>query len=403
VTGPVLQVGPDGTALSADGQVLPVGGPYPVAGGPDVLVGELWVLAGQSNMEGLGLLSGTEAPHPLIRVYGSDETWSRAQEPLHDLPASPRAVHARLMAEAGHVPPAPGKRLQGAGLGLAFARRRTKETGLPIGLISCAHGGTSMSQWSAEGPDDLQDSLYGAMLDRVRACGSKVAGVLWYQGESDVGAEDWPRYDERMTAWLAALRADLARPELPLLMVQLGRVIGADDPNVVLGWNEIRERQRHWAASQPGVEIVAAIDLELDDFIHIDTAGLRTLGFRLAQAQQGHAGLQPAGAVMASSPLGTPSLHLTVAGVAGQLRSSGPPTGFSLRDAQGDVLPLIYKVELRGDAVLLHLTGPLPVSDARLWYGWGLNPVCNVVDQAGQALLAFTLSLDQPQAPPAFY
>ena len=351
------------------------------------LLGDVWVLAGQSNMEGVGLLQDTEPPHPDVHSFGSREIWGQAQEPLHDLAASPRPVHARLMAEAGWKGPVPKERMQGAGLGLSFARLLTGNTDVPIGLIPCAHGGTSMQQWTPQNSDP-QHSLYGAMLDRIRLCGGKVAGVVWYQGESDTGSDDWPLYEQRMTGLLSALRRDLAQPELPFLMVQLGRFVASPLPDVTRGWDEIRQRQRRWASQQAQVEIVAALDLGLDDAVHIDTAGLRRLGRRLARAAAGRAGLQPAALHHALNPVGGPSLHLKVSGVTGELRSEGRPLGFELRSEDGQTLPIIFKVELHGDEVRLYLSEALPEGTV-LGYGLGLDPAVNIVDHADNALLAF--------------
>lgn len=137
------------------------------------------------------------------------------------------------------------------------------------------------------------------------------------------------------------------------------------------------------------MEIVAALDLGLDDAIHIDTSGLRRLGRRLAHAAAGRGGLQPAGLHHTLSPVGGPSLRLKISGVTGELCSAGRPQGFELRGADGQVLPIIFKVELHGDEVRLHLTEALPTS-AALGYGLGLDPVVNIVDQADNALLAFS-------------
>ena len=82
---------------------IPCGGPYTVTlacGGEhvtvgDVLVGELWILAGQSNMEGSGLITGTRTnENPLIRAYYMDDTWGMATEPICSwrLPLRPRTV-----------------------------------------------------------------------------------------------------------------------------------------------------------------------------------------------------------------------------------------------------------------------------------------------------------------------
>ena len=76
---------------------IPVGGPYRVElevrdadghaltawSADHVLVGDIWILAGQSNMEGRGDLADAETPSPLVCCYGLNERWSIAEEPLH--------------------------------------------------------------------------------------------------------------------------------------------------------------------------------------------------------------------------------------------------------------------------------------------------------------------------------
>ena len=53
---------------------------------------------------------------------------------------------------------------------------------VPQGVICCAHGGTSMDQWSPEGRDlGGDESLYGAMYRRFVHNGSRVKGMFWYQ------------------------------------------------------------------------------------------------------------------------------------------------------------------------------------------------------------------------------
>ena len=93
----VLQRDADGKARvtldSGETLDLPVGGPYEVGGAKNVLVGDLWILAGQSNMEGVGDLVDVETPHPLVHSFQSRERWAPAEEPLHWLGESPRPVH----------------------------------------------------------------------------------------------------------------------------------------------------------------------------------------------------------------------------------------------------------------------------------------------------------------------
>jgi len=388
----VLQCGLDGSApvvLDTGEQVtLPTGGPYEVGGAEDVLVGELWVLAGQSNMEGVGDLVDVETPHERVRSYQSREQGAVAEEPLHWLGESPRLVHHIInggSAVPDEISPRDGGRTKGAGLGLTFAKERLARTHMPIGLIPAAHGGTSMTQWNPALKDQGGASLYGATLERVRANGGKVAGILWYQGESDCEAEALVLYSQRMTALVQSFRDDLGQPDLPFCFVQIGGVVSDPDPDGIDGWNGIREAQRVWAAAQAHVLMVSAIDLGLDDAIHISTPDLKRLGRRMADATDGVSAPALHGAAVENDGL---SVRIGFDHVRGGLVSLGRPAGFSLRLGSGREMVRIYKTTLQGDSVVLHLAETLP-RGADLWYGWGLNPYCNITDREDGAVPAF--------------
>lgn len=361
----------------------------------EVLVGDLWILAGQSNMEGYGRFPAEEAPSEWVRVFGSDERWTMAEEPLHQLDLSPRPVHREIWRAHGETRPPADQRLQGTGLGLAFGKALAGQLGVPIGLIPCAQGGTTLEEWDPAGRNDPHASLYGALLSRVQACGGRVAGLLWYQGESEALNGSWSTYEQRTEALFAALRADLQVPELPIVMAQLGRFVADEQAGLVDDWNSVRDAQRRLAARIPGVRLVAAVDLDLDDPIHISTSGLKRLGVRLAEAALGQSApvleelqwIRGPGAGLAD-PTGS-ELRLTFSQVQGSLLAPGRALGFTLRDRSGTELHRIYHVTLRGRSVTLHLTAdPLP-GETTLWYGWGLNPACTIVDERDQGLPTF--------------
>lgn len=388
----VLQRGLDGMAHvrldSGEVLALPAGGPYEVGGAKNVLVGDLWILAGQSNMEGVGDLVDVEPPHPLVRSFQSREQWAPAEEPLHWLNESPRPIHHVIwglpMPET--IAPRDPARAKGAGLGLTFAKAIVEQTGVPLGLIPAAHGGTSMQQWDPARKGQGGHSLYGATLERVRAVGGQVAGILWYQGESDANPADAALYKARMTTLVQSFRADLGQPDLPFYSVQLGGFVTDPDPGLVSGWNHVRESQRTWQETLPNVGMVSAIDCGLDDGIHIDTPGLKSLGKRLAAVASG----QPAPALhsVTFEPEGG-WLRVSFNHVQGGLQAAGRPAGFTLRDAGENELPLIYKVTLDGPDALLRLTDAARLPGASLWYGWGLAPYCNLTDSTGAAVPAF--------------
>lgn len=389
----VLQRDADGKARltldSGETVELATGGPYEVGGVVNVFVGDLWVLAGQSNMEGVGDLIDVETPHPLVHSFQSREEWAPAEEPLHWLGESPRPIHHTLWGLTMPETPAPRdtSRLKGSGLGLTFAKMLADATGVPIGLIPSAHGGTSMQQWEPSRKSMDGDSLYGATLLRVEANGGKVAGILWYQGESDANPADALVYGQRMTALVQAFRTDLGQPNLPFFLVQLGGFVTPADQGLVDGWNSVRESQRKLASDlPPPTAVVSAIDCGLDDLIHIDTDGLKTLGRRLAAVALGH----PAPALKAVS-YDAPRYQIRVNfdGIQGTLAASGRPAGFSLRDPNGAEVQLIYKIVLDGSDAVLNLNeDPSPLG-LHLWYGYGLNPYCNITDTSGASIPAF--------------
>ena len=388
----VLQRDPDGLARvsldSGETLELKTGGPYEIGGAANVFAGDLWVLAGQSNMEGVGDLVDVETPHPLVHSFGSREQWAAAEEPLHWLGESPRPIHHAIWGLPMPETPAPrdNSRTKGAGLGLTFAKTLADATGVPIGLIPSAHGGTSMQQWEPSRKHLGGGSLYGATLARVAANGGKVAGILWYQGESDANPADAPLYESRMTELIRSFRADFGRPDLPFYFVQLGGFVTPADPGLVASWSAVRESQRRLADSVPNVGMVSAVDCGLDDGIHIDTPGLKMLGRRLAAVALG----TPAPALkLVSYDPAAHQIRVSFDNIQGRLTALGRPAGFSLRDASGSEIPLIYKTLLDGAGAVLKLNeDPSPIG-LHLWYGYGLYPYCNLTDTSGASIPAF--------------
>jgi sialate O-acetylesterase len=290
-------------------------------------------------------------------------------------------------------------RTKGAGLGLPFAKAMVEATGVPIGLLACAHGGTSMQQWNPELKGLGGGSLYGSMLGRVKRAGGKVRGVLWYQGESDANPNDVPLFRERFKALVANVREDFGDPNLPFYTVQIGRFVFLPAPGEEwtdpASWNGIQEQQRRLAAEIPYSGIAPAVDLELDDLIHIGTQGLKRLGRRLARIAlhglRGESG-PPPGPRLSSVTVEGGRLRVRFDGVAA---AGFPPsvrvTGFSLHDENGKPVPYIYKAMVdpaQPTDVLLWLIGPVG-QNWSLQYGYGFDPACILTDADDMAVPVF--------------
>jgi sialate O-acetylesterase len=393
---------------------VPTGGPYRIelraagsgeaaAAVQNVLVGDLWVLAGQSNMEGVGDLVNTPLPSELVHNFDMSDRWMIAEDPLHTLVSAVDRVHWRarnaqnqpVRLQGEELRKAIAARKKGAGLGLPFAIEMVKRTGIPVGLLSCAHGGTSMAQWDPALKEKGGESLYGSMLRRVRAAGGKVTGVLWYQGESDANAKAAPVFQEKFEQLVKAIRDDFGIPSLPFYYVQIGRHVSAA---AFVEWNQVQDMQRLAEKTIPRSGMVAAVDLSLDDGIHVGTPDQVRLGRRLANLachdlfpdKAGCAAYQRGPRPVSASFAGG-EIRVRYEQVNGKLRADGRIAGFSIHGADGAAVPMIYKARIApedGSTVVLSIGGKLPAG-AVLRYGSGRDPYCNLRDWEDMAAPVF--------------
>jgi hypothetical protein len=355
----------------------------------DVMVGDVWLCAGQSNMQGCGHIKWAEKPMTSVRAFYMDDRWGVAKDPIHNLWDCIDQIHIDFR---GGRPPV--DTLTGVGPAVAFGHEMALRTGVPQGLIACSHGGTSMADWSPSLKELGGKSFYGATHRRLSKNGGRAAGVIWYQGECDASSSKTAAsYSESMKFLVEALRRDACAPRLPFCLVQLGRVAnGTIDP---LCWKSIQEQQRLLPHSIAKLAVVSAIDLELEDAIHIAGEHSRRLGRRLAAAMQylqsqnrGGSGSIDLRSVNAEyDPVHrrtTIAVHFDH--VTGALRADGRPAGFSIADSSG-VLSYLFSTRLEGSKVILQSHAPLEaLSGLFLYYGYGNDPYCNIRDEADRAL-----------------
>ncbi len=341
-----------------------------------------------------GKASGKNKPHPLVRAFSQRREWRLASDPLHVHVESPDRCHNYGNQVSSHLAEAWRLRASvGAGVGVPFGREMLKRSGVPQGLICVARGGSSMALWD---PTDTSQ-LYASMLASLRATGQPVAGVLWYQGEADTFAEQAAVYTEKMKKLVLAVRRDLKQPRLPWIMVQLARVFREGDG---VHWNDIQEQQRLLPFAISSLECVAAIDLSLDDEIHVSAESFPALANRLARAADqlvygNRKEKVPPRIAYLRSTVSTernraPKCGIDVGfdGVEAPLQAQGEASGFSLVNRQGKELPWIFKTTLHGDYARLHIARQ-PPEGARVAYGAGFSPRCNIIDGRGMALPVF--------------
>lgn len=404
---------------------LPTGGPYQVelqirSNGKTVertavdnlFVGDVWILVGQSNMEGVGNLKHAPDPHPMVHAFYMRDEWGVAQEKLHYLAEAVDKVHNSYGNEDGRPSKAELEKgrtalVKGMSPGHAFGLEMYKRTNVPQALIPCAHGGTSMAQWSPALRDRGGTALYGAMMRRYEKLNQPVAGVLWYQGESDANPDCVYEYTNKMVDLIAASRRDMNQPDLPWIIVQLGCHAAPGGEY----WNRIQEQQRRLPEAVNNIDVIPAVDLPLDDPIHISGAGHLILAQRLARAAERLVHGKPtaqSGIKLKEMRLKpTPdtnrncpwmSVELEYDNVAGSLVSTGRPTGFALLNEKGKKVHGIFKTTLHDNCVVLHTSLPKQnLETLGVSYGHGRHPFCNITDSDGMSLPAMNAVLVEPR------
>ena len=131
-------------------------------------VGDVYVIAGQSNAAGNGKDAVDDPISMDVHMFRMSGTWDIASHPIHD-GTDAQFPLSQDRTQAGHSP------------WLTFGKTLAKNLGYPIGLIPTAVGGVPLSMWDRA----VDGCLFDNMLEIVRQAGGEVKGILWYQGCSD--------------------------------------------------------------------------------------------------------------------------------------------------------------------------------------------------------------------------
>jgi hypothetical protein len=161
-----------------------------------LLVGDVWLCSGQSNMQQDG---GTKL-----------DTGS---------------VHTRIVwnSDPGTTEAAPWGTSLTKGPTASFANRLHLLTGIPVGIVYAAKGGTSLADWfySRDSSGNNLFSRLSRFMDKGVA-GWKIGGMLWYQGENEDQQDTWAmRYMTKFVKLRDTVRMLSGNRNLPVVAVQL--------------------------------------------------------------------------------------------------------------------------------------------------------------------------------------
>ena len=218
-----------------------------------------FLMIGQSNMAGRGDFGEVEPiSNPLCYMLRMG-SWQKMSEPINP---------DRAIFDTGFH--------SGTGLAASFADRFAKHFNKKIGLIPCADGGTSISQWQ---PGEVLFD-HAVLMTKLAMRSSSLGGIIWHQGESDCRDERFPLYKERFVRMIEEIRKELDAEELPFIFGELSENISSkwkvgDYPQ------RMNELFREIEESVPNCRLVSAKDLVLKpDGLHFNSSALREFGNR---------------------------------------------------------------------------------------------------------------------------
>jgi len=333
-------------------------------------VGDLWVIAGQSNSAGYGRGPVYDPPELGVHLFRNSMEWALATQPMNESTNTKHPVN-REAANSGHAPY------------LHFGRLLKHALNHPIGLVQTSLGGSPLCAWNPTEPGDAV--LFKNMVHCVERAGGSVRGILWYQGCSDTcNDETAASYAQRFVNAVGAWRQALRNPSLPVLTVQINRVYQPPDEGVNRRWSQVRECQRQVPKKLEGIVVVPTLDLPLSDGIHISPAGNMLLAERLARAALGAVYGRPVDYLApdirsARRMADGRTVELTFAPVTSRIDTIDPSAhSFKVEDDAGD-LPIEKVVYTGSDRVRLVLARPI-YGRGGVHGGFGHNPAIVPMD-----------------------
>lgn len=394
----------------------------------DILVGEVWVCAGQSNMErsismewdGEKEIVSTE--YPQIRLFQVGQ--AAAREPQESMKGTWKVAEPSAVGEFSAA-------------GFYYGRELFRALDIPIGLIQATWDGSGMYSWSPRSAieevwepkhlksveEDLTESeaalrsyhqAFGEWMtqaevaekagspipappeipeDKRRSQDSpsrlfngmiaplipySIRGVVWHQGESD--AHRAVRHTGMFPALIRGWRREWGIGDFPFYYVQLNNFMETSPEPAKSKWACFREEQLE-ALAEPNTGMVVTIDIGNPHDIH--PKNKKEVGRRLsliALAKIYGREIPYSGPIYRSMKAEGNKIRVEFEHTDGGLAAKGEGglVGFAI--AGQDRRYHWAKAEIEGDSVVVgNPEVPLPVS---VRYGWDDNPECNLYNGA---------------------
>ena len=390
----------------------------------DVLVGEVWICSGQSNMQwsvaqsndpDLERLAGN---YPKIRMINFPQVGS--QEPIwsHDdrkwMVCRPQDVD------------------KFSAVGYFFARQIHQTTGVPIGMINNAWGGSACESWvnlnvlKSDGRFNKMVENWAGNAERFKALSEKsgrdakeeeqlkgltgqmrgnqrpaniyngvlkshlgygIRGAIWYQGESNAGRAY--QYRNLFPLMIQNWRNEWGQGDFPFYWVQLADFKAEPKEPGESDWAELREAQTMTMDKLPRTGQAVIIDIGEGKDIHpknkVDVgrrlarwALANEYGIAVEHQSPRYASMQADGDAIVLSFNHLPSGWRPF--------DVNEPIGFTIAGEDKKFHPAVAKVV---DGGKIRVSSPAVAQPVAVRYAWADNPVCNMYSASGLPLTPF--------------
>jgi len=387
----------------------------------DVWVGDVWLAAGQSNMEWpLDAAEGgadeiARAGHPEVRFLRATKVTSRF--PVEDVATEGWKVS---------TPETAGKF---SAVAWFFVRHLREHHEVPVGVIDASWGGAPLSAFTPlttlAGDPALQPAIlhWSRMADRhtttlleiekekrdretAVAAGREpplpvwrpgleawspagiynamiapltphaIRGAIWYQGESDASPERAPVYARLFEETIRSWRRAWGLGDFPFLYVQLANWTAGPGN----AWPELREAQAQTlSAANTGM----AVTIDVGNPTDIHPRDKKTVGTRLALAARALSygeDLVYAGPLFRQATPQGSAMRVYFDHAEGlTTRGGGPVAGFEVAGENGRYVPADARIE--GSTVVVFSSEVKSPRNVR--YGWADNPTVSLYNGAG--------------------
>lgn len=348
---------------------LPQGGPYRIETSLDAVsashgdhwmfhgdirvhvgVGDLFCMAGQSNAAGYAKGVAFDPPDVRVHLLRNSGHWDMAAHPMNDATDAADCVNAPMG-------------ITGTSPFLSFGRRYADYTGVPVGLIQTAQGGSPMKRWD----DTRVGDLLQGMLQKLTDCGG-VRAIVWYQGCADATEADAAIYADSFTHMVDVVRRHTGECT-PFFTMQLNKFVLQEDK---ASWATIKEAQRQASLTMEQVYLLPTSTLPMSDEVHNSALGNVALGEMLAKQLHSvlNTGAHYAAPVLEGASLRDGCIRIPCTTPLARLNSRVDAGDFTLKDDTG--VMAVQSLTINSNEIILT---PERAPEGRIFVSYGCDPL----------------------------